>query len=84
MSDVKNNIAQNRYELEVDGKLAFADYSLDGSTLYINHVETPAELRGGGVAGKVMAGVVEDAKKRGLEIIPICGYAAIYLKRHPV
>jgi uncharacterized protein len=46
-------------------------------------VFVPEELRGGGVAAKVMEGVVADAKVRGFKIIPICSYAASYLKRHP-
>lgn len=80
---VTNNTSQSRYELEVDGHLAIADYRLEGDKLVITHVETPPELRGKGVAGQVMAGVVADAKARGLTIVPVCPYAITYLKRHP-
>jgi predicted GNAT family acetyltransferase len=30
-----------------------------------------------------MAGVVADARARGLKITPLCGYAAAWLRRHP-
>ena len=81
---VTNNTSQHRYELIIDGYVSVADYSLDGGKLYITHVGVPPELRGGGVAAKLMAGVVEDAQKSGLEIIPICSYAESYLKRNPL
>lgn len=80
---VKDNPAQSRYELPVDGHLAIAEYRLEGKNLVITHVEVPAELQGQGIAAKVMAGVVEDAKRRGLTIVPVCSYAAAYLKRNP-
>ncbi len=79
---VTNNVAESRYELSVEGHLAIADYRLEGNNLVITHVETPPQLRGQGVAAKVMAGVVEDAKTRGLTIVPVCSYAVAYMKRH--
>ena len=84
MIPVKDNVLDRRYELQVDGMLAVADYQLEAGKMHITHVIVPPELRGGGVAATLMAGVVEDAKKRGLEIIPICSYAASYLRRNPI
>lgn len=81
---VSNNSNANRYELSLDGQLAFADYRLEGDRLAVTHVETPVELRGRGVAAELMKGIVEDAKKRGLTIVPICPYAQVYLKRNPI
>ena len=80
---ITNNIEQHRYELTVDGYLAIADYTLEGSTLAITHVFVPEELRGRGVAAQVMEGVVADAHAKKLSIVPICSYAAAYLKRNP-
>jgi uncharacterized protein len=79
---VKDNPSAGRYEMDVNGHLAVAEYRLQGSQIFINHVETPEALRGQGVAAKVMAGVVEDAAARGLTIVPVCSYAAAYMKRH--
>lgn len=81
---VKNNPEKNRYELTVDGHLAIADYRFEGNKLAITHVEVPEALRGRGVAAQVMAGVVADAAARGLTIVPVCPYAAAYLKKHPI
>ncbi len=79
---VTNNTSQSRYELVEDGHLAYADYRVSGDVLSINYVFSPPELRGTGTAGRLMQGVMEDVKARGLKATPICGYAASWLKRH--
>jgi predicted GNAT family acetyltransferase len=40
-------------------------------------------LRGQGTSDRLMRGVQADAKEKGEEIVPICGYAATWLRRHP-
>jgi uncharacterized protein len=78
---MRNNTKENRYELDVDGHLAIAEYTLQDDKLIITHVEVPQELRGQGIAAKVMQGVVKDATARGLAIVPVCSYAAAYMQR---
>lgn len=78
-----NNTLENRYELMVDGYSAFAEYRLDGKTLFIPHVEAAPELRGKGAAGELMRHVMLDARENGYFVIPICSYAASWLERHP-
>lgn len=80
---VTNNIANSRYELITDGHVSVAEYRLEGERLVITHVGVPEALRGRGIAAEVMKGVVEDAQGRGLTIVPVCSYAAAYLKRNP-
>lgn len=82
MSHVTNNEARNRYELTEQGHTAYADYRREEGRLYIDYVLAPPPLRGSGTAGRLMQGVAEDARKEGLTITPICGYAAAWLRRH--
>lgn len=79
---VKDNPAQSRYELDVDGRIVFANYRRQGSTLYIPYVEAPPSLRGTGAAGRLMEGVMEHARAERLKVVPICGYAALWIRRH--
>lgn len=79
---ITDNTDAQRYELAVDGHTVFADYSLSGDTLRIHYVEAPPELRGSGAAGRLMEGVAQIAKANGWRIVPICGYAAAWLRRH--
>lgn len=83
MSAITDNSARGRFELVEEGKLAFADYRLDGGILILPHVEADPALRGKGTAGRLMAGVLELARERGWKVRPDCGYAAAYMERHP-
>ena len=83
MTIFKDNTENKRYELEIDGQIAFAKYAKDSQVVTIFHVETPPQLRGGGVAGKLMEQVVKEARAGGLKIKPECGYAALWMRRHP-
>lgn len=78
---MKNNIESSRFELEVNGQIVFAEYRRDADVLTIDYVEAPVELRGTGAAAKLMTEIAEMAKKEKLQIVPICGYAAAWLKR---
>lgn len=80
MSDFRNNTATNRYELDEEGHTAFATYRREPGVLVINWVESPLPLRGTGAAGRLMTQVAEEAKREGLKIVPVCGYAAAWLR----
>lgn len=71
----------DRYEMDEQGQTSWADYRRNGDRLYIDHVESPVALRGSGAAGRLMAALSADAKAKNLRITPICGYAAVWLKR---
>jgi len=45
MTEVRDNKARNRFELDVEGAMAFANYRLSPSTVIITHTETPRALR---------------------------------------
>ena len=83
MSQVVDNTARSRFELEEQGLVAFADYHLRGGQLVIPHVEAPPALRGTGTAGRLMAGVLDIIRERGLKVVPRCPYAAAFIRRHP-
>lgn len=79
---VTDNRAMNRFELTVGNQTVFADYRRNGRTLVISYVEAPPSLRGTGAAGRLMEGVVETARTEGLKIVPLCGYAAMWIRRN--
>jgi predicted GNAT family acetyltransferase len=83
MNPVTDNVSRQRFELVEEGKLAFADYRASGDVLILPHVEADPALRGRGTAGRLMAGVMEIVRERGLKVRPVCGYAVAWLERHP-
>lgn len=78
----RDDTAAGRFELDVDGRKAFAIYRRDGGSLVIDHVEAEPALRGTGAAGRLMEKVVAVAKAEALPIVPRCGYAASWLRRN--
>ncbi len=80
---VTDNQARHRFELTVDGETAFALYRREPGHIAITYVEAPVALRGTGAAGRLMQGVVDQARAEGVKVTPICGYAVAWMKRHP-
>jgi predicted GNAT family acetyltransferase len=78
----RHNPAKSRYELEVDGRIAFADYQRSGHRLVISYVEADPALRGAGAAGRLMRHVAQTARSEGMKIVPLCGYASTWLRRN--
>jgi uncharacterized protein len=83
MSDtITDNAAQQRYELDIGGQTVFAIYRREGDVVYIRHVEAPIPLRGTGAAERLMQGIAEKARTEKLKLVPLCGYARSWLRRH--
>ena len=80
---VTHNPVENRFETYIDDKLSKLDYIQDGKNFVITHVGVHPELRGQGVAGRIVEAGLEYAKERSLRVIPMCSYAAAYIRRHP-
>jgi predicted GNAT family acetyltransferase len=72
-----------RFELSEQGATAFADYRVQEGRMVIPHVEAAHALRGTGAAGRLMAGVMDAARQRGLKVVPLCPYADAYMRRNP-
>lgn len=83
MNVFTNNTTRSRYELVTDGHVSFVEYMLPGRIMILSHTEVPKALEGKGVGSKIIKLVLEDAKKLGLKVIPLCPFAASYIKRHP-
>lgn len=79
---IQDNPKRQRFELHKGPYTVFADYRREGEILVLPHVEAPLALRGTGAAGELMRGVMEIARREGLKVIPTCGYAASWIRRH--
>lgn len=82
MAKFTDNTAKKRFELQLDGGIAVADYAREGGTLSINRVYVPEELRGQGAAGQIMAEIVKAAEQAGEKIVPVCSYAAAWMEKN--
>lgn len=81
--EVTHNQNENRFETWVDGYPSKLDYIQDGKNFVITHVGVHPELRGQGIAGRIVQVSLEYAREKSLRVIPMCSYAAAYIRRHP-
>ena len=79
---VRHNVPFARFETEIDGKLAVADYRVDGKTVYFTHTFVPPEMRGRGVAEKLVRAGLDWARAQGRRVEPQCSYVAVFIQRH--
>jgi predicted GNAT family acetyltransferase len=81
-NNVRDNTDRHRFELDVDGQIAFAGYRREGDTLLITHTETPVSLRGRGVGSALVRGLLDIARAQGLKVAPKCPFVAGYIDKH--
>ncbi|MBY0383224.1 MAG: N-acetyltransferase [Xanthobacteraceae bacterium] len=79
---VRNNTTLHRFELDADGATSFASYRLADGVVVITHVETPDQLRGRGIASKLVDGALQIIRADGHKVIGQCSFARAYLARH--
>ena len=80
---VRDDPARQRYELEVQGELAFIDYLREGGKVLMTHAEVPPALRGGGIGSALVKGALALVRERGEKVVPLCPFVATYMRRHP-
>lgn len=81
--EVTHNPNMNDFETWIEGYPSKLDYIQDGKNFVITHVGVHPALRGNGVAGRLVEVSLAYAKENELRVIPMCSYAAAYIRRHP-
>jgi uncharacterized protein len=79
---VRDNAERHRFELDVDGHVAFSNYSRAGDVLTILHTEVPKALNGRGIGSALVRGELEIARAQGLKVVAKCPFVAAYLAKH--
>jgi predicted GNAT family acetyltransferase len=73
-----------RWVGSLDGHEAEMTYSRASATLIIiDHTSVPDALRGRGVGPVLVQRAVEDARREGFKILPLCPFAKAQFERHP-
>lgn len=80
---VIHNPDRNRFEAQVGEYLSKLDYIQDGKNFVITHVGVHPELRGQGLAGRIVEASLAYAKEKSLRVVPMCSYAAAFMRRNP-
>jgi predicted GNAT family acetyltransferase len=81
--EVRHNPAEHRFEAEVEGMMSVADYQIRGEEMIFTHTFVPPELRGRGLAEKLVRAGLEHARMQRLKVVPACSYVDVFIERHP-
>jgi predicted GNAT family acetyltransferase len=79
---ITHNAAAHRYEAVVDGHLSVCEYELAGGRMVFTHTVVPPELRGRGIAEKLVRAALAEARAVGRKVVPQCSYVARFIERH--
>jgi predicted GNAT family acetyltransferase len=81
--EVRNNPAEYRYEVWVDGELAgYTQYVLRSGRIAFVHTEVYEPYEGMGLGSQLARSALDDARARGLIVMPYCPFIAGYIERH--
>jgi predicted GNAT family acetyltransferase len=81
---VRDNPSESRYEIHVDGELAgFSTYKLSTDTIAFIHTEIAEAFGGRGLAGRLVTEELDDARRRGLAVLPFCPLVRQFIADHP-
>ncbi|MEU6218655.1 GNAT family N-acetyltransferase [Streptomyces sp. NPDC047022] len=75
--------AKHRYEIRVDGERAgLAAYRDRGAQRVFHHTVVFDAFAGRGLAGQLVQRALDDVRKAGMRIVPVCPYVAKFLTKH--
>jgi hypothetical protein len=75
---------RERYELSLDGEVAgFSAYRVRPELIAFVHTEVDERFQGRGLADRLIRFALEDARSRGLAVLPFCPFVKAFIERHP-
>lgn len=80
---VRDNSARHRFELEVEGHIAAAYYSLAPGVITFTHTEVPEAMGGRGIGSRLVRTALEAVRASGMKVVPRCPFIATFIAKHP-
>ena len=82
--EVRHDADRRRFYIPFDEGEAHLDYrQKDDTTLDYAHTYVSPDLRGQGLAGRVVEKALDYAREEGLKVVPSCPFVASFVKHHP-
>jgi uncharacterized protein len=74
---------RERYELSIDGEVVgFTVYRMRPGLIAFVHTEVDERFQGRGLADRLIRFALEDARARGLAVLPFCPFVNAFIDRH--
>ena len=81
---IADNPTAHRFELTKAGALAArSEYNLLKDAVMFTHTEVMPEFEGQGLGSKLAKFALDDVRRRGLQVVPVCQFIAGYIRKHP-
>jgi predicted GNAT family acetyltransferase len=82
--DVRDNPAQQRYELRIGDDVAgFAAYRVRDGVTVVTHSEINRHFRGQGLGNVLAERTLDALRAQGARVYPACPFFAKYVAEHP-
>ena len=81
--NVHDNEGENRFELDVEGVIAFVAYRKSPGAITLVHTEVPPELGGKGIGSKLARAVLEAVRAQGRKLTVKCEFIQGFMGKHP-
>jgi predicted GNAT family acetyltransferase len=72
----------DRYEIAVDGDVAFLTYRRKPDHIVLVHTEVPEIFRGRGFGGILAKHALDEARAAGVNVTVACPFVTAWLRRH--
>ena len=83
-TELVDNSDAHRFQLRSGQEVVgFLDYRLSDDVITMVHIEVDPAHSGQGHAETLTRGALDDARSRGLTVVPSCPYVASYIDKHP-
>jgi uncharacterized protein len=84
VAEVRDNPDERRYEIHSDGRLAgYVIYGSRPKLIALVHTEILPEFEGKGLGSELVREALDDARSRGMGVLPFCPFANGWIERHP-
>ena len=80
--EIVNNQGASRFEIHLEGKMAYQEYIQTKQDLVVSHTEVPKALEGKGLGSLLAKNALLYTEKSGLKMMPLCPFVATYIRKH--
>ena len=79
----RDNEGHNRFELDIDGAIAFVTYRKSPGAITLVHTEVPPELGGRGIGSRLGRATLDAVRAQGRELSVECEFIRSFMTKNP-
>jgi predicted GNAT family acetyltransferase len=81
--EVIHDTTKQAFVVNIENTSSYVAYSISDGIMELYTTYTPPQLRGRGLAEKVVRAALNYAKENNLRVLPSCSYVKVFIERHP-